>query len=224
MTPFARVLVVAAFLGAASTASSLASAQVPAPAPSAKRDADDAARDLPSLVSATLSPYHLGFPILNVLLEERLAPRIGIAQELGFGSYATASVGQLGARVYFYPSGSFDGGLQLGPVVRANMLVYPGPKAVSTPPSEVAAATEALFHDVQVARSNGRDSLLCGAFVGVKGILGRRAHAMRGLTVDLGVELGYLVLFGASPYGPSPDATGGNASMVLLDLRLGWSL
>jgi hypothetical protein len=225
---FLRAVSLAGVLAGVCTASSRASAAAADPPVHAERDAD--ARGSPGApparhhVSLTLSPYHLGFPIFDVLVEERVADRFGIAQELGFGSYASARVAQLGARLFFYADGSFDGGVQLGPVVRLNRILYGGPDAVSTPPSDTAAATEAFFHDAQVARANGRDSLFAGVFVGAKGIL-TRWPAARGLTVSGGLEFGAMHLFGGSAYAPSPQATTlGDTAMALLDVRVGWSL
>jgi hypothetical protein len=225
MPHFPRVVAFASLLTCSISATSFASAQAAVPADSPARDTHAMGDAAHYRVSALVSPYHLGFPLLNVLLEQRLLDHLSIAEELGFGSYASSGVGQLGARILYYASGSFDGGLLLGPVVRANTIVYPGPAAVLTPPTEGADATEAFFHDVQVARSNGRDSLFCGAIVGAKGILGPKAGPAQGLTLLFAVQAGYLHLFGASPYGPSPDTTQlGDTGVVLLEIRVGWSL
>jgi hypothetical protein len=176
-------------------------------------------------VSATISPYHLAFPLLNILVEERLSRRFSVAQEIGAGGFASARIGQLGARVLYYASGSFDGGMQLGPIVRANLVAYPGLEAIDTPPTMAAEAVELFYRDVQVARSNGRESLFVGLFVGGKGIFGARWGAGSGLTFAMGVQLGWTHLLGGGYYSPSPQATiRGDAPMGLLDLRVGWSL
>jgi hypothetical protein len=83
--------------------------------------------------------------------------------------------------VLWYAGGSFDAALQIGPVVRTNLLVYQGPEAVNTPPTEASAAVEPVVHDVQVARSNGWDSLFVGLFMGLKGILGSHWGVANGL-------------------------------------------
>jgi hypothetical protein len=207
---------------ATTSVTSTAAAQAVAPPVGDQRDTN--ARDEEFHVTAALSPYHFGFPLFNVLLEQRLSRHFGVAQELGFGSYATAGVGQLGLRVNLYPREDFRG-VQFGLVSRANLIVYPDPRAVLTPPTDGADATEVTFHDVQVARANGRESLFLGGYVGGKGIAGRSWGAARGLTFILGAQVGYVHLFGASPYGPSPDAAFTRDTwMGLLEVRLGWSL
>jgi hypothetical protein len=178
-----RVVAFASVLTCSIAATSFASAQAAPPANIPRRDTHAMGDTAHYRVSALVSPYHLGFPLFNVLLEQRLLDHLAIAEELGFGSYASSRVGQLGGRIVYYASGSFDGGLLLGPVVRANTIVYPGRGAVVTPPTEGADATEAFFHDVQVARSNGRDSLFCGAVVGAKGIFGPKSGPAKGLTL-----------------------------------------
>ena len=186
----------------------------------------------PHQVSATLSPYHLAFPIVSAMLEQRVVDHLGIAEEVGVGSYATARVGQLGARVYVYPWDRFNG-VQLGAVVRSNVVVYPSSYAVTEPPSDLAAAAEPLYHDVQLTRANGRSSVFAGGSLGLKGIWSgyayytdeRVAPGLTGLTIDLAMVAGYLHMIGPSPYGHSPDALMlGDAGMVLLEMRLGWSL
>jgi hypothetical protein len=210
------------FLATISVTSTAAAQQAVAPSVGDQRDTS--ARGDEFHVTAALSPYHFGFPLFNVLLEQHLSRHFGVAQELGFGSYATAGVGQLGLRVNLYPREDFRG-VQFGLVSRANLIVYPGPEAVLTHPSEAAEAVEVVSHDVQLARANGRDSLFLGGYVGGKAIAGRSWGAARGFTFILGAQAGYVHLFGASPYGPSPDAAFiGDKWMVLLEVRLGWSL
>jgi hypothetical protein len=218
MKLLSNVLIFLATISVTSTAA----AQAVATQVGAQHDTN--ARDTEFDVTAAWSPYHLGFPIFNVLLEQRLSRHFGVAQELGFGSYATAGVGQLGLRFLIYPREDFSG-VQYALVSRANLIAYPGPQAVLTHPSQAADATEFTLHDVQVARANGRDSLFLGGYVGGKAIAGRSWGAARGFTFICGVQVGYMHLFGAAPYGPSPDAAFmGDTWMVQLEIRFGWSL
>lgn len=186
----------------------------------------------PHRVSATLSPLHLGFPIASVLIEQRVVDHVGVAEELGVGSYATAGIGQLGARVNVYPIERFNG-LQLGAIVRSNMIVYPGRGAVTTEPSDAAAATGVVSNDVQLARANGRSSIFAGGILGLKGIISGLNYRtgqveptpLRGLTLEMGMLLGKLHMVGPAPYGAAPDAAIlGDTFLALLELRLGWTL
>lgn len=184
----------------------------------------------PPRVSATISPYHLAYPILNVLVEQKVVPHWAVAEEVGVGSTATAGIGQLGAHVRHYWANAFDGGY-FGPFARADLITYPGPQAVLTWDSEVADATHLFSGDVGDTRANGRSSLVCGVEVGGKAIAsgiykdGSESRFWRGFTGDFFLQLGYLRLIGDSPYGPSPNAMfAGDHVVFLLGVRLGWSL
>ena len=160
-----------------------------------------------------------------------MVPHIGVAEEVGVGSYATATVGQLGARVYVYPSDEFSG-VQLGVIARSNMLVYPSSRAVMQTPSDVATATEVFDHDVQLARANGRSSLFFGGSVGLKGIASGvssstgqpYAPGLRGLTIAIALDAGYVHIVGDAPYGAAQSVTLGDAGVLLFEFRLGWTL
>src|SRR5262245_13163437 len=69
-------------------------------------------------VSVVLSPYHAGFPMLFVSTEVRVARRFGVSFDTAIGSFRSATAGVLGLRAPLYLTGSFDGGLELGPFVR----------------------------------------------------------------------------------------------------------
>jgi hypothetical protein len=184
----------------------------------------------PPCVSATLSPYHLAFPIVNVMLEQKAVRHLGIAEEIGVGSYATAGVGQLGVHARYYPAHAFDG-VFLGAFSRANLITYPSPQAVLTFASDGAEATHVISGDASDTRANGRSSIVNGLEFGWKliatGVVpsGKQYAGLRGFTADLSLQFGWLHLAGASPYGPSPDAASpGDHLIILLGMRGGWSL
>jgi len=184
----------------------------------------------PPCVSATFSPYHLAYPILNVVVEQKVVPHLGVAEEIGVGSHASAAIGQLGAHVRYYWANAFDGGY-FGPFTRADLITYPGPQAVLTWDSDALDATHLFSGDVGDTRANGRSSLVSGVELGDKVIAtgiygdGSESRFWRGFTVDLSLQLGYLHLIGDSPYGPSPNAMFmGDHIAFLLGVRLGWSL
>ncbi len=160
-------------------------------------------------LSMTLSPYHLGYPILLYSVEVRVAAWLGLAPEAGLGTYRGGGVSQIGMRLPLYPAGDFDGGLQLGPFVRASFLYLPDTRSID-PPSTGHAATSFVFNDVEFARANGRSAIYSGVLIGgkyVAGAKGTEFSSVRGFTFQTGFLIGHHQLVGSSRQEPNPDAT-----------------
>ncbi len=175
----------------------------------------------------TFSPYHLGYPMLFYSVEVRAASWLGIAPENAFGTYKGAAVTQLGLRLPAYPVGDFDGGLQVGPFVRASFLRIPN-QGATDPPSTGHAATAVVFNDVEFARANGRNAVYSGLLVGGKYIAGANGtefSSVRGLTVQGGFLLGYHKFLGSARHGPHPEASRPDSGFLpLLYVDVGYSL
>lgn len=178
-------------------------------------------------LSMTVSPYHLGYPILFYSVEARTASWLGITAENAFGTYKRGAVTQLGLRLPVYPVGDFDGGLQIGPFVRASFLRIPNAGATD-PPSTGHAATAFVFNDVEFARANGRNAVYSGFLVGgkyVAGAYGSEFSSVRGLTVQGGFLIGYHRFLGSARHGPHPDAAHtDNGFLPQLYVDVGYSL
>ena len=57
--------------------------------------------------------------------ELEVTRKLGVAVDNAIGGFHGGAVGQFGLRLPFYPLGSFDGGLQLGPFGRVTNLYLP---------------------------------------------------------------------------------------------------
>jgi hypothetical protein len=177
-------------------------------------------------VSVVLSPYHAAFPMLFVSTEMRVARRFGVSADTAFGSYRSATGGQLGVRCPFYVFGSFDGGLELGPFARTTIFHYGNANSLSAPPTGGGhEAIEVIYHDVEFARANGRDALFTGMLIGGKYVVeGSMLKELRGLTLQAGFLFGYHHIFGPRPYPPDPDAARTHDGFLSeLYMELGWS-
>lgn len=178
-------------------------------------------------LTMTLSPYHLGYPMVFYSAEVRAASWFGVTTESASGAYKGGAVTQLGFRLPFYPAGSFDGGLQLGPFVRASFLRIPSERATD-PPSTGHAATRVVFNDVEFARANGRNAVYSGFLVGGKYVVGAHGtefSSVRGLTMQGGLLFGYHALVGSARHGPHPDASRTtNGFLPQLYVDVGYSL
>ncbi|MCC6665539.1 MAG: hypothetical protein IT375_17430 [Polyangiaceae bacterium] len=178
-------------------------------------------------LSMVLSPYHLAYPIVFYSVEVRLFAWLGTAFDSGLGTYKGGAVTQFGIRVPFYPAGDFDGGLQVGPFVRAAFLRLPD--ATSTePPSTRHAVGSAVYNDVEFARSNGRNAIYPGILIGGKYIAGAKGtefSSVRGLTLQGGFLVGYHALVGSPRHEPHALATRTESGFLpQLYLEAGYSL
>ncbi len=84
------------------------------PSTPALADGGAAAPERMRVFSATFSPIHLQFPVLEVTGEARLATKVSAAGILGVGKSDDVNLYELGAQLRYYMWGDFDGGLQLG--------------------------------------------------------------------------------------------------------------
>jgi hypothetical protein len=179
-------------------------------------------------LSVTASPYHAAYPMLLLSTEWRVARKVGAASDLGLGGYKGGTVGQVGLRIPFYPAGTFDAGLQLGPFVRMTSFHLPDRRATSPPAMEDSRQAFApLFNDVEFARANGQNAIYAGILLGGKFTVGaHRAEFtwLRGFTFQGGVMFGYHHLLGTSRFGPDPAATRtGDGALSQIYLELGYS-
>lgn len=194
-------------------------------APASAGDADDASM-ASRTVSIMLSPPHLSYPMLFVTGEVRLRDWMSVGVDIGGGAYLGGKVGQLGMELALYPAGSFVGGLQLGPFVRATALSLPNAAAQAPPPPEDGdhRAMEAGFHDVEDSRAYGASSIAMGVFVGGKYVV--RGHEFpSGLTLRGGLLGGKVASLGASKFGPNPYATNPmpDRGVAQAYLEVGWT-
>jgi hypothetical protein len=178
--------------------------------------------------SITLSPFHLGYPIVLLSTELRLTSKLGIAADNAIGSFHGGSVGQFGLRLPFYPLGTFDGGIQLGPFARATNLELPDPSTLLPAQSPSPHTAFALFYDdVEFARANGRDALYFGVLLGAKFVVGRRGGKstwLTGFTLEGGLLGGYHHLTRRSRNPPHPLASRTEDGFLLqLYVDVGWS-
>jgi hypothetical protein len=179
-------------------------------------------------VSLTLSPYHAAYPIAFVSTEWRVGRRLGVAADTAIGAFHSGTVGQLGLRAPFYATGSFDGGLQIGPFVRATSFYFSHASAVESPNDSPGHRVGApSYNDVEFARANGRNALFGGVLIGGKFVVGGRDMTftwVRGFTIQAGFLIGYHHLAGAHGYAPDPLAAhtrDGFLSQLYADV--GWS-
>jgi hypothetical protein len=182
----------------------------------------------PCTLSITFSPYHLGYPVFLASIEVRAWDKLGIGLDNAIGGYRGGLVGQWGARLPFYPVGTFRGGLQLGPFARMTKLHLPTSSAIAPPDvGSPHSVTKVTFLDIEIARANGRDAAFVGLLVGGKFVVGARNGEvtwLRGFTVQAGFLIGYHFLLGPSRFGPHPLATQTtNDSMGQLYADAGWS-
>jgi len=179
-------------------------------------------------VSLTLSPFHLGYPIVLLSTELEVTRKLGVAVDNAIGGFHGGAVGQFGLRLPFYPLGSFDGGLQLGPFGRVTNLYLPDRSTLL--PAQSASLHSALapvYNDVEFARANGRDALYFGVLVGGKFVVGQRGGEsswLRGFTVQAGFLVGYHHLTYHSRQPPHPLASRtGDGFLPELYADVGWS-
>ena len=180
------------------------------------------------VASITLSPFHLGYPIVLVSTELRVARHMGVAPDTAIGSFHGGGVGQFGLRLPFYPLGTFDGGLQVGPFARATNLELSDPSTLLPAASPSPHSIFALFYnDVEFARANGRDAVYFGVLLGGKYVVGRRdgkSTWLTGFTFQGGLLAGYHHLTRRSRHPPHPLASRtGDGFLPQAYVDVGWS-
>jgi len=62
----------------------------------------------------TISPLHLALPVVELMGEFSLQPKISLAAIGGIGSYMDFSIVELGGQFNYYLIGDFDQGMQGG--------------------------------------------------------------------------------------------------------------
>jgi hypothetical protein len=179
--------------------------------------------------AVTLSPYHIGYPMFLASVEHYFSDRLSLMADVGGGRYRGASVLQVGVRHPVYFLGTIRLGLNFGPFARASFFRYESPGAVREGLSTDLGhqVTAPVTNDAEVIRANGRHGIFYGAFIGGSVILGVRdpiPRWYRGVTIRLGFMVGYVSVFGDSPYGAAPNASRpGGGFLPTLYADLGWS-
>lgn len=165
------------------------------------------------MVSVTISPIHLIYPIVEISAEFAITPKIGVA---AFGGYGTVPMTtrtttirgttesterlrawEIGARFNYYVIGTFDHGMQLGAEVQYLKV----------------ARSEA--NSTQIAASAA--GLAIGPYVGYK-IITSIGFTFEG---NLGVQ--YVAARGQATDGVNSAEASEKRIIPLLNLNIGWS-
>lgn len=190
----------------ASDASTVAVVDAPpaaADTPSGSAGDKSTAREL-NRVYLSFSPLHLIFPVVELMAEVRVHPRIGVAAIGAFGNVKTAGlsvpVWEAGGQFVAYPVGNFDHGMQLGAE-----LLYLGASA------ETGAG--------QAKISGSATGLATGAFVGYK------LATKVGFSFNVQAGASYLAATGtASNATATATATKSESQWLpLVNANVGWS-
>ena len=62
----------------------------------------------------TISPIHLAMPVVELMGEFALSPKVSVAVVGGLGTYEGFSVSEFGGQLNLYATGNFDKGMQVG--------------------------------------------------------------------------------------------------------------
>jgi hypothetical protein len=155
-----------------------------------------AAEDAGHIVSLTISPLHLIFPIVEVTGEVRLPADFSVAAIGGVGRIAGFTAWEVGAQGRYYLIGGFEHGMPLG--------------------------VEASFVQVE-AREDSISGT--GQGLGIGPFVGYKFASDLGFTIDLAGGVQFGVVRARATDGESGETARASSNTVypLLNLNLGWS-